>query len=343
MITNFNRKILLLLILFSISVPSLGLADSYDGPYCWEEKSSSTGDPDDPRNIRGTCKQIGIENVVSLDPSLKKDYFIGTHQAFGFGCFIAGCEEYTKYSEQLRIYSSSSLVIYPDEWSDKLNYIPTEVAVFNKSFFLPLLTKEFKKNNLNFSLSNFPVIHINIFESKELEKLQKDYPSPIIPKDIKMDSLSPNDTCDPGKEGGCYVLNTLSYAEYGKYIWGPKTEILESQYAGFYKNDKAKTEKELGISYGGGYRGKKITTVSPVNPLRSVTHYWTYAERNGKPAMVWQKTDYGFGDGTTKSDISKNDSNDKTKDKTEVEDAKNSTRPKNIFQRIWNYIVSWFK
>lgn len=344
MYKNFNRKIFLLLILFFVSIPLFGLADSYDGPYCWEKKSLTTAGNPDQSNVRGTCKEIQIKNIVSLDPSLENDYFIGTHQPFGFLCFPGGCEEYTKYSEQLRIHGDSSLIVSPDAWSDNpLNYVPTESAVFNKSFFSPLLTEEFRKNNLNFSLNSFPLIHINIFEPKELDILSKDYPSPIIPKNIKMDLLSPNDTCDPGKEGGCYVLNTISYAKYGKYIWGPKTKILESQYADLYKNNKAKTEKELGISYGKSYRGKKIPTVSSVNPLKSVTHYWTYVQRDGKPALVWQKTDYGFEDGTTKTDISENNSNDKTKHKTEAQDTKNPTRPKNIFQRIWNSIVSWFK
>jgi hypothetical protein len=153
-----------------------------------------------------------------------------------------------------------------------------------------------------------------------------------------------------------YTIYTISYQEYGKYIWGPQADVAESQYAGLVKNDNALTAKDLGISSEGVGRGYTSTpTVSVADPLNSVTNYWTYLMKDGKPALVWEKTVYGFDDGSVKTVTSANvgtvnvtssgsSSLAATTTSTSSTQAEPTSVPqKNIFQRIWDFIVSWFR
>lgn len=331
------KKICLLLVALSILTPFLVSADSYDGPYCYEPKSYTTADNPDPNGIRGTCKVVQIKDIISLDPALQKDYFIGTHGAIGIDC-DRECADTTKYSEVLQIYSSSTVIL--DE--DQPDYVPTQVAVFNKSFFLPLFLGQFKQNNLNFSESNFPPIMIYVYQPAEFNKIQQEDPDQI-PKNITMDVLENN--------GGLYYsLSTLSYQEYGKYIWGPQADVVESQYADLNKNGKALTSQDLGIGYAGSHGGA-VPVVSVVDPLESVTDYWVYSQTNGKPSLSWQKTEYGLDDGTVKTVAPGNNSttvdlmgNPASTTAPQNPAAQNpAPAEKNIFQKIWDFILSWFK
>lgn len=326
---NLMKKICLFLIGLTILTPVLVFADSYDGPYCFEPKSYTNADAPDPNGIRGTCKEIQVKDIVTLDPALQKDYFIGTHDAIGYGdCYRGGCDSYTKYSEQLVIYSSSTAVISSEDPTG----VPTEAAVFDKSFFLPLLTNQFKQNHLNFSASDFPPITIDVIDSHEVSSSE-------ITSQNEMDVLNSN-----------YFLSTLNYQEYGKYIWGPTSSIVESQYVDLYKNDGVSTEKDLGISYT-NVESSNIPIVSPVDPLNSVTNYWIYTQKDNKLALVWQKTDYGLDDGSIKTITPNNDNFGvlATVAPTTTPSSSIAQTPTpasvggNIFQRVWNFILSWFR
>jgi hypothetical protein len=345
--------IIIFLSVFSILTPVLVHADSYDGPFCYESKNETSVNNPDPSGIRGTCKEIQMKDVVSLDPAMQKDYFLGTHNAIGIEC-DRECYSYTKYSEELFISGSSTITVD----APKSDYVPTEVAVFNKSFFLPLLLNQFKQNNLNYSENNFPGININVYELSELTALQNndaftDNGSGIISKNIKMDTLQKtpvycdaSDNCASG-----YYFNTLSYQEYGKYIWGPKGDLVESQYANLNQNNGALTDKDLGISYkeAGKDGGPGMPTVSVTDPLNSVTNYWVYSEVNGTPTLSWQKTEYAMDDGTVKTVVptvtnTKTTATHNAASTTSTSTTQNeSSVGKNIFQKIWDFIASWFK
>jgi hypothetical protein len=249
-----------------IVTPVLVHADSYDGPFCYESKSGTSVNNPDPSGIRGTCKIVQMKDIVSLDPTMQKDYFLGGHSAI---CSEGerGCDKYTKYSEELLLTSSSTIIIQPQKPDD----VPTNVAVFNKSFFLPLLINQFKKNNLNYSESNFPSIDINVYEPNELNALQA---SGYVSKDMKMDTLQeyPDYYCGSRDCPLPYFINTLSYQEYGKYIWGPKGDLAESQYANLNQSSGALTDKDLGINYEEYSKVSEAATVAVADPLSSVTN-----------------------------------------------------------------------
>jgi hypothetical protein len=329
-----------------ILMPVLVRADAYDGPFCYEDKSGTSANNPDPSGIRGTCKIVQMKDIVSLDSIVQKDYFLGGHGAICSESDRA-CDKYTKYSEELLLTSSSTIIIE----IKKPNDVPTSVAVFNKSFFLPLLLNQFKQNNLNYSESNFPSININVYEPNELNALQA---SGYVSKDIKMDTLQeyPDYYCGSRDCPPSYFMNTLSYQEYGKYIWGPKGDLAESQYANLNQNSGALTDKDLGISYEEYSKVSEAATVAVTDPLNSVTNYWVYSEINGKPTLSWQKTEYGMDDGTIKTVVptisnvaaTKNNVSSTASTTSATSTAQNPVPAgKNIFQKIWDFIVSWFR
>jgi hypothetical protein len=341
---NFPARIFLVIAPILISIfmlaPVLAHADSYDGPYCFDSKSGTLNHNSDPSDVSGTCKEIKIQDVVTLDPALQNSYFIGTHNGIGYNCERFGCADTTKYSEQLTVQSSSTVILYESQ----PDYVPTEAAIFDKSFFLPLLLNQFKQTGLNFSGSNFPPITINVYNPSELNEIENDTYPPL--STVKMDALANN-------VYGGYSISTLNYQAYGKYIWGPKEGIAESQYTNIYKNDQALTSNDLSISTL-GLRHGSIPTVSVADPLDSVTNYWIYAQVNGKLALSWQKTVYGFDDGTIKTVVPGNISGtissssvSSTLATTTATPIKTAPAPatveKNIFQKIWDFITSWLR
>lgn len=65
-----------------VSVP-ITKADGYSGPMCFENPAKFTGSGDDSaffskeaRAVRGTCKQVQFERVISLDKSIASYYFL---------------------------------------------------------------------------------------------------------------------------------------------------------------------------------------------------------------------------------------------------------------------------
>jgi hypothetical protein len=336
MITNWWRGyavgLCAILMAVLILMPVFARADAYDGPYCYESTSQTSAENPDPNGVRGTCKEIKFGAVVSLDPALQSDYFIGTHEPLTLSCGgVRDCSG-TKYSEQLTIYSSSTISIDNNPPGDA----PIDAAVFNKSFFLPLLLNQFKQEHLNFSENNFPPIGITIYQQAELNEMEKpDSGSGFAPANMKMDVLQ--------QFGDNYDLQTLSTQEYGKYIWAPQSDLVESQYAAL-SSIQAPTSTNLGITYIGDYGG--IPTVSVADPLDSITDYWEYSEASGTPILSWQKTVYGFDDGTAKTVTPSSNTGtvSPTSSATSTQTVQPSTAaPENIFQKIWDFITSWFR
>lgn len=343
----------ILTILFLVS-PFLVSADSYDGPYCFEDVSMNTKDSGNGEivsSIRGTCREIKIYNTVSLDPSLKKDYLLGTHEAIRYGCDREGCAGSTKYSEALLIVSSSTI---SDEVLDT-DSNPLQVSVFDKSFFVPSLVSLFKKENVPFSEDTFPVINLHLFKKEEFEKFQNEYSTVYIPKQLNKDTLMINDDYYSSAK---YNVYTFLYQEYGKYIHAPKGELNESQYADFVYTKNILSNKDLGIKVVQAGR-TSVASVSLTSPLVQVTNHWLFTKKNGKITLVWKSVDYSLNDGTVKT-ITLDDKNVSTAllfaghsslqktASTSSSTLENLTKSSpvqkmSVFKRFVQFVTSWFR
>lgn len=286
------KKILLVILAGALVVPFFVSADSYDGPYCFEKPGDYAGVTDTGvanGGVRGTCKEVQTQTVVSLDPALQKDYFLGTHAPVEYGCDPTGCVGATTYSEYLFLTSSSTL----EAQNTGVEESPLQYALFGKAYFVPLLSKMFKASSVSFSESTLPNLGINIFKKSELDEIQK-VESSFIPENAKMDSLNTSYTYLPER----YTIYSLNYQEYGKYIYAPKGTLAESQYADFEKATNILSDKDLQVTLEGG---RNLTAVVPItSPLKSVANYWLYTKKDGKLTLAWQKSEYGLDNGQVK-------------------------------------------
>lgn len=245
--------------------------------------------------VRGTCKYVERKTTITLDDDLKGNFFLGSHGPVGFGCYKGSCEKYSKYSEIVALTSSSTL---SSSHSSNVNEIPYEYAVFDKKFFMEKLFNANKNTKSNFSLSNFNTININIFQNEDdFKKGDYEAYSDEVDKSPQFDTLY--DHGNYGINPRDYKIYTYNYREYGKHIYAPKGELLESQYAEVDVPIKLLSNEDLGITNG---------VISLTNPLVSINNYWLYTKKNGKITLSWQKTEYTLDDNTVKT-ITKDDKN----------------------------------
>ncbi|MBU6388371.1 hypothetical protein KGQ72_00610 [Patescibacteria group bacterium] len=287
------------LALLLLAMPLYTRADSYEGPFCFENPKdfqvSSDGSTDDPSHVRGTCKAIEKDLIVSLDSGLMPDYFLGTHQTVGAGCDFTGCAYGATYSEDDFLTSSSSLTNVHgavDFWDSGDSDIPS-YTLFEKSFFIPILAKAFKSAGLSFSPDSMPMINIRVFKPSELPEVQKyngddssNYAlNVLLPRDNNR--LSP-------------TYNTTDYQTYGKHIFAPKGTVVESQYIDM-KGSPALSDTDLQISSVPVYKGSYAFVVPVTSPLASVKDYWVFIKENGKLVLKWDKSEYGLDNGKVRT------------------------------------------
>ena len=254
------KKILLFSLAFLLVTPFMVSADSYAGPYCFEDPSMTTSTYKPERDsIRGTCKEVETKTVVSLDPALRKDYFLGTHAPIKYGCEM-GCGFETTYSEYLFLTSDLTLEVQTIGVEES----PIQYALFEKKYFVPLLSKMFKESSVSFSESTLPNLGIRIFKKSELDEAQKIQetfaPIMLVPEDVKIDYLN------EGRQhfSETYTIYSFNYIEYGKGIYAPKSTLAESQYADFEKSENILSNKDLQISSSGG-RNALLSVVPIIN------------------------------------------------------------------------------
>lgn len=260
----------------------------------WEDSTYDTNN-----KIRGTCKKIELKTVVSVDESLQKDYLLGTHSPFEYGCEdgeVGGtyaCKN-TKYSEELFVTGSTTLIYKNNSLDDKSI---TNYALFDKSYFIPLLSKMAKKSGLYFSETNIPSVIFEIYKKGEFNH----------PNNPMLDTLSGEEELIPRSN---YLVYSFMYQEYGKYVHAPKKLLEESQYAEFEQNANMLNDNDLQIrSEFGGWHDREGTTVTSVtSPLKSVTNYWMYTKKDGKLLLQWQKSEYLLDNGKVKT-VTKDDKN----------------------------------
>lgn len=363
-ILTIMKKLYITFTAFLLIVPLFVSADSYDGPYCFEDPKMNTKVEGSygSSTIRGTCKEIQIYTSVSIDPALKKDYLLGSHIPIGYDCYRASCGTYTKYSETVMFTSTSTLLGSTVQAGSE----PSSVALFDRSFFIPSLTKLFKNEGLSFSPDSFPNVSIHILKKDEIDTIEKQMGYSLFEK-YKKDALIQIDNYDLRSSTENDVI-TFLYQEYGKYIHAPKGNVYESNYVDVEKNKNLLNNNDLGITI--TQARSYLPTVSPASPLASVTNYWLYTKKNNKLVLSWQKTEYALDDGSIKT-VTKDDNNvnasllfksaspssastvnssastseNNVVQNNETVNNSGSTVTQNVslFQRFINFIASWFK
>ncbi len=348
---KYSQQVILVTIIFLgvMGISTYVSADSYDGPFCFEKPDRTNASFPDSDNVRGTCKEVKTITIVSLDPTLKKDYFLGTHEPVRYGCHRSYCQSSTIYSKHLFLTSSSTI----ETQTTGVEESPLQYALFKKSYFVPLLSKMFKASAVPFSENTLPGVWIGVFKQSELDEIKKvegDYPQ-TIPTDAKMDSLrvKKDSYTEP------YFIYSLNYQEYGKYIYAPKTTLVEPQYADFEKAGNLLSNKDLQITI---YRGgAQISAVPITSPLQSVRNYWTYTNKAGKLVLSWQKSEYVLDNGkvltsgdrniTTTLLLSNPLSASKPTESVSPTATTSTALPpeqkQGFFDRLLDFILSWFR
>lgn len=344
-----NKKILFVLFFILIIAPFLVLADSYDGPYCYEDPNDFNYRTynDDPRHIRGTCKEIEIFTVVSLDPALKKDYLLGEHSPV---CLYPDryCADWSKYSEEVSFSGTNEI----KQQSSGIEDNSFNIAIFDKQFFLSKLASMFKKENIPFNENNIPNISISILKKDEIA--QNEHAISLL--ETKMDSPKKGKIYGEDDDKEAYIISTIDYLEYGKHIYAPKGELVELQYADIKKGKNMLNNKDLGITSESYGKGGRTAIVALTSPLKSATNYWMYTKINGKITLAWQKSEYALDSGKVKT-ITENDKNVSAallfsnSSNEEKPSASNNSpvveqpvvQKKGFFSRILDTILSWFK
>lgn len=304
-------------LVISLTAPFFVSADSYNGPSCFDEKitdestrqnliQEGQGDLYDINNkVRGTCKKMEVSTIVTLDPSLQKEYILGEHSPVDIEYSDDPLQ--SKYSEQLFLTSSSSLKTISSSISEN----PTLYALFDKAYFLPLLSKMFNDKGISFSGTGFPDVTIYVLKKDEISSADLPYVLPIV-SNVAPDSLyvqtaggalAANISQSQGSQKvDTYDAYSFKYQEYGKHIYAPKGDLVESQYVDVISGGNILTNKQLQISQESyGHWGRLSQSVVPItSPLVSVTNYWTFTKRDGKLVLVWQKSEYVLDDGSMK-------------------------------------------
>lgn len=376
--SNYMKKIFSAFVVVILLAPTFAMAD--DGPQfnCWDpkltlEETRTDYHPsgDSPRvalenKDRGTCKKVDVSTIVSIDPLLRKDYFLGAHFPIKYNCDEFGtCDKKTTYSESLFVTSSSTL----ESKTVGVEENPLQYALFDKSYFAPQLSGMYKKAGLSFSERLFSDTSINVYNKNEL---------PLIPEfenllsgKVKTDTPLVNELAQHYNtfwsdsqitDSAEFVINSFNYQEYGKYITAPKAELAESQYAEFEKGGVILSDSDLQIKkeFWGHWSSLTQPVVPLTSPLKSVKNYWLYTKKNGKLTLAWQKSEYGLDNGTVKT-VTNADKNisaallfsnaqgttvstSSVPTSTEGISAVPQTEEKvGFFARFFRFIFSWFK
>ncbi|MBU6388730.1 hypothetical protein KGQ72_02575 [Patescibacteria group bacterium] len=360
------NKFLFALALLAFSLPHVSFADSYAGPYCFEDPNAFNDTPYqvDPQHIRGTCKSVTTTTVVSLDSALIKDYFLGWHEP---ACTapradIDGCSSDAKYSEDLHIMASSTAIddgtLSSTDWygKDIFKEGPLSFAVFDKKFFSPLLKGKFASIGESFSEGNFPQVGIYVLNKSELDAIGGSNNS-----EVAWELANPDSFQKRGRYGGdVYGMATLDSMRYAPYIHAPKWELIESQYVDVETSSNLLTSADLQVT-GVGCGHWDLETcfvVPPTSPLKSVKNYWMYTKENGKLVLKWDKSVYGLDDGTvrTVTNVDKNvtaallfgDTFGRRGTTTPSENASSTVAQTlgantGFFSRVIGIILSWFR
>jgi hypothetical protein len=225
------------------------------------------------------------------------NYFYGSHDSL---CFQGerGCDISSKYSEKIYINGTKKQVFTVN--TGTLDSVPLEIAFFDKKFFLPIIKSAYEESDLQFSQNNFNAT-ITILNEKEIKDANMDY---LYGTEFGLkfytNEVANLKKADPiiKKETEGISISTLDSANYGKHIFAPKDELIESQYLDVKLAKKMPKDKDFGIEY---RRRENSTVISPLtSPIDSIVTYWKYVLIDNKITLVYDKTVATLDTGKTK-------------------------------------------
>jgi hypothetical protein len=325
--------------------PMYLFADSYDGPYCYEDPVTSSGG-DDPSGIRGTCKFIPYAMHIRLDDSVQQDYFLAKHDLVATAC-SRDCDYVSTFSEILEATTTSELVLIDHDTPDGNQ----DLALVDKPF-----------------LSNFVSSYAHISTATTI-------PAVVAMKRDEMKAAGIAEARfgdDPTWYGDFLALfpdsrqtvfasfsltgipkalYTFDYLNVGAHIHGinpagAKPRIIENDYV---KIDESVTPPRLG-NIALGYRPMWVKYTVPItSPVKDIQDYWTVIKKDGKPLIQWDRSTYLLDDGTTRT-LTRNDKVDLpslfSKNSVTPQEATTSVQVvsgKGFFARMVELILSWFR
>jgi len=361
------KKLLLILPLLLLA-PFLTFADSYDGPYCFENPArwSNSGYNDDPNHIRGTCKPVELTSIVSLDTSLQNDYLLAQHKPITLFC-ERNCGT-TKYSEIIQptitvlTFTNEDVAreyqAYDYSSSGELKptgpiYYADTAILLDKKYVLDYISSVYRQSGITLENNKFPqIVLMNRDEMKKVDKGSVRYSY----DDLLALFNGKNDPLYVGEGKGLIGSNpspsiyTFNYSDFGKHIFSLKGSLTESNYLDFDKTKLPPQDIKAEIYY----RGRVKYVVPITSPVKSVKNYWIFTKKDGKVVLAWQKSEYGLDNG--KVDVASN-----SNIKVNVSSSDNPTniapapttnnipatlpteQKKGFFSRLLDFILSWFK
>lgn len=361
------KKLFLILAALLLATPFLTFADSYDGPYCFENPTqySNSDYNDDPSHIRGTCKPVELTSIISLDTSLQNDYLLAQHTPIDLLC-ERGCDT-TKYSEiiqptitvltfanediahEYQAYDYSSGVAKP---TGPIYYADTAILL-DRKYVLDYISSVYGQSGIKLENSKFP--QIVLMDRNEMKKVDKwsvgySYDDLLTLFNGKKDPLYVSVGKGPISNNSSPSIYTFNYSDFGKHIFSLKGSLTESNYLDF---DKTKLPPQDIKAESAGKSGVKYV-VPITSPVKSVKNYWIFTKKDGKVVLAWQKSEYGLDNG--KVDVASN-SNIKVNGPSSDNPTNIAPSPttnnvpttlpieqkKGFFSRLLDFILSWFK
>lgn len=354
------KKIFLAFLALVLFTPFLVSADSYNGPYCYENPVEYSNYGDDPEHVRGTCKPVELTSIISLDTSLQDDYLLAQHDPIKLFC-ERGCET-TKYSEiiqptimsltfsdydvayEYQVYDVSSGVTK----STGSVYYPDTAILLDKKYVLDYLSSVYKQSGIKLENNKFPqIVLMNRNEMKKVDKgsVGYSYDDLLALFNGKNDPLYVGVGKGPISNNSSPSIYTFNYSDFGKHIFSLKGSLAESHYLDF---DKTKLPPQDIKDDGSKY------VVPITSPVKSVKNYWVFTKKNGKIVLAWQKSEYGLDNG--KVNVVSNDAVKESDSLSVAQDAAPSVVHAPITEqvtqkeekvgfvaRFFARIMSWFK
>ena len=359
------KKSFLILALLLLATPFLTFADSYDGPYCFENPADFQNQTynDDENHIRGTCKSIELTSVVSLDSSLQNDYLLAQHNPIDLLC-ERDCET-TKRSEIIQpttatlTFSNQDITRefqgydYSSGESKSLGLIYDDtVAVLDKKYVLDYISSVYKQFGKKLDYNKLP--QIVLMDQNEMKKVDKG--SVGYSYDELLALFKGNDPLYVEKgligDNSSPSIYSFNYSNFGKHIASLKGSLSEYRYIDLDKTKLPSVDIKA-ISSG---RGRIVYTVPITSPIKSAKNYWIFTEKNEKIVLAWQKSEYILDNGTTKVDTNTNikvNSSPSSNNSTNIVSSSTSNvlntlpaeqpaeQKKGFFSRLLDFILSW--
>ncbi len=272
------KKSFLILPVLLLVAPFLTFADTYDGPYCFENpdqySDSYYGYDYDSNHIRGTCKSVEMTSIVSLDTSLQNDYLLAQHKPIILSC-DRSCG-ITKYSEIIQ--PTITVLTFADNdiareypTYDYSSGQPTEYAntaiLLDKKYVLDYISSVYEKSGIKLDNNKFPqIVLMDRGEIKEVESAGYSYDNLLALFNGQNDPLYVGAGKGLIGNNSSPSIYTFNYSDFGKHIYSLKGSLIEYNYLDF---DKTKLPpQDIKIESAGKDDDKYVVPIT--SPVKSV-------------------------------------------------------------------------